>query len=148
VAVTVAASVVSAGALSLSETAGAGSNSAKHHGTGAINGSAAVENSVRVSFRCDDSSGQWNFEVSDVQVIDADHVTPWATFAVTFTYGKSPAVQSHTEGLVQDLHNGLFNASASGSDGPSNPFCVTAASFKVGDSDTNGNNLFLIANLR
>ena len=122
--------------------------STKHRASGMVNGSPAVENSVRASFSCDDSSGQWSFKISGVQVIKADHTTPWSTFAVTFDYGKSPVLQSHNVSLTQDLRNGLFDGAASGSDGPLNAFCVTAASFKIGDTDTGGGNLYVIANMR
>src|SRR5580704_8571644 len=86
-----------------------GATSTKHRASGMVNGSPAVENSARASFNCDDSSGQWSFKLSDVQVINADHSTPWATFAVTISYGKSPNLQSHTVSLAQDLQNGLFD---------------------------------------
>jgi hypothetical protein len=126
----------------------AGATNTKHNAVGTINGSPAVENSVRVSFKCDDSSGQWSFKISNVQVINANHTTPWTTFGVTFSYGKMPNLQSHTVSLTQDLRNGLFDGTASGSDGPLDAFCVTAASLKVGDADTDGGNLFIIANIR
>jgi hypothetical protein len=124
-----------------------GATSTKHHASGMVNGSPAVENSVRANFSCDDSSGQWSFTISGVQVINADHSTPWTTFVVTFNYGKSP-LQSHNVSLTQDLRNGLFDGAASGSDGPLNTFCVTAASFKIADTDTGGGNLYMIANIR
>ena len=67
---------------------------------------------------------------------------------MAFSYGKSPNLQSHEITLTQDLRNGLFDGSASGSDGPLNAFCVTAASFKIVDTDTSGGNLYIIANMR
>jgi len=144
-----------AGALASAATAAAvltgsavGATSTQHHSTGTINGSPAVENSVRVSFSCDDSSGQWSFKISNVQIIAADHASPWATFGVTFSYGKTSDLQAHDVSLTQDLHNGLFDGAASGSDGPLNAFCVTAGSFKVADTDTHGGNLYLIALVR
>jgi hypothetical protein len=53
-----------------------------------------------VSFNCDNSSGQWSFKVSNVQVINADHTAPWMTFGVTFSYGKTPNLKSHNVSLT------------------------------------------------
>ena len=135
-------------ALAVTGSAAVGAPSTKHHATGTINGSPAVENSVRVSFNCDDSSGQWSFKISGVQVIAANHTSPWATFQVTFSYGKNPNLQLHDVSLTQDLRNGLFDGAATGSDGPLNAYCVTAGSFKAVDTDTAGGNLYMIALVR
>jgi len=96
--------------------------SAIHKAKGVVNSSAAVEGKAKVSFSCNGASGQWNLQLSNVQVISSDHVSPWSSpigaFVVTpelvSGIGSNGIAWTTTVKLVQDGTSGLFGAVASG----------------------------------
>jgi hypothetical protein len=87
-----------------------------HHQTAMVKSSAAVEGSARFSFSCNDVTGKYTVMFTNVQVIDADHVSLWPTFNMMWAIDSSAADHHDSDhlDLVQNATSGLFAAQHSG----------------------------------
>ena len=101
-----------------------------------VSSSTAVEGAAKVSFTCDDVSGAYSIKVTNVQVIEPDHVTQWSTLGVAWSVGSGGP--GHFVALKQNTTNGLFSAKGSGLLSFVAGECVTGATFEVNDGLTAG----------
>ena len=100
-----------------------------HHLGAVTNSSTAVEHSAHVTFSCSDSTGKFTVKFTNVQVIEADQVTPWPLQPPTNGYEADfvlkpnptdvdesvivPLVQNATNGLYGGTLTGTLNSAAS-----------------------------------
>jgi hypothetical protein len=118
--------VVCGAAIGVASSSPAGAVSHSHHLSGCYpslckpqNFSAAIEPLAQLTFVCNDVTGAYKLTVKNVQVIESDHVTPWANLYVGFAVnngGNDWQGPHYPVGmqLVQSSTNGLFDATASG----------------------------------
>ena len=67
-----------------------------------------------ISFSCNDVTGKFSFKITNVQVIQGDHVTPWpAPYQVAWLI-NSASFSPQPVALEQNATNGLYGAKASG----------------------------------
>jgi hypothetical protein len=98
-----------------------------------------------ISFSCNDVTGKFSFKITNVQVIQGDHVTPWpAPYQVAWLMNSSPLAPQPVA-LAQNATNGLYGAKSSGvmanvAD------CVTGAEIQVADWNTGASwtNFFMV----
>src|SRR5262245_57992070 len=115
------------------------------------NAGGSIETAARITYTCNDTTGNFKFNISNVQVINPDRITPWSAYVATYRVWDPTLTNSvfYNVNLTQNSVNGLFNGSNAGMLTPfeRTNICVTGAVFGAGDIDTFGSKLFLATTL-
>src|SRR5262245_40819771 len=48
------------------------------------NAGGSIETAARVTYTCNDATGNFKFKITNVQVIDPDRITPWSTYVAVY----------------------------------------------------------------
>jgi hypothetical protein len=103
------------GAIGLSSSTPAGAAGVTHRTSSAstTNLSSATEKPT-LSFSCNDVTGKFTLKVTNVQIIQPDHVTAWSSLRVAWAIAAEVPFTPKAINLAQNSTNGLYTATSTG----------------------------------
>jgi hypothetical protein len=115
--------------------------STTHKATKIVNNSSAFEPKAKASFSCNTSTNQFTLKLTNVQVVQDDHIKPWPNSLVAFAWGTfnvlSPLEAHQNTQMTQNPKTELFGATITGTMlVPA--ACFSGATFQVVDNGGNG----------
>ncbi len=104
----------------------------------------AVEGEARAKFTCNDANGEWGLKITNVQVFQPDHVTPWDTTKLggywieAYAYSAPGTIVAIAQ-ISQNTTNGLFGLAVRGKFTAAEltaGACATGRSYVIYDSNS------------